>query len=66
MRESDRGAYYCPNCDQVQPQEAMLMERRKTKEDIRFQMYWLREFSLYEDNTKKDVGNPNSEGAPNE
>jgi hypothetical protein len=60
------GARVCPNCDGVQPQEYVGFERRKTKYDIRFEMYWLRVFdSEYTDNTKKPKGQP-EKGEPDE
>lgn len=34
----------CPNCDVLQMQESFSLARRKTAEDIRFNMYWLRVF----------------------
>jgi len=44
------GARYCENCDGVQDQEGVFA-RRKTKEDIRFDMYWLRVMKTeYKDN----------------
>lgn len=57
------GARYCENCDGVQNRESLGFERHKTKEDIRFEMSWLRtESEEYVDNTKKpEVGNPNPE-----
>lgn len=57
MQDNGRGAMYCDNCDSVQPQEAVGMARRKTQQDIRFDMYWLREEEKYENN----VGTPNTE-----
>ena len=38
----DGEGYVCPNCDHVQPQEAIGFERRKTAQDIRYEMFWLR------------------------
>ena len=66
------GARFCPNCDTVQSQEPFGIARRKTPQDIRFEMSWLRTINKeYKDNTKKtDVGNPNNhegeEGDPPE
>ena len=57
MLDNGRGAYFCDNCDQVQPQESEF-GRRKTTQDIRYQMYWVREEEKYKDNT---VGTPNNE-----
>lgn len=62
MRTTPGGAKYCANCDTTQPQEAMGLTRRKTDRDIRFEMSWLSTMNAeYTDNTKPEVGNPNSE-----
>jgi len=48
------GAMICENCDQCQPQESFGIERRKTKQDIRYDMHWLRVMNTeYKDNTDK-------------
>lgn len=54
----------CVNCDAVQPQENFKFARKKTVQDIRYEMYWLRTIAdEYEDNTTPpDVGSTNSEG----
>lgn len=53
MEDNGNGAFLCENCDSPQPQEAAGMERRKTPQDIRFDMYWLRVIkNEYTDNTK--------------
>ena len=66
MNDNGWGVFYCENCDYPQPQQYMAMERRKTKEDIRFEMFWVRQEEEYKDNTVEDVGNPNKEGESNE
>jgi hypothetical protein len=63
MLVSTRGARYCENCDTVQPHEPYGYERRKTREDIRFDMSWLQTINReYTDNTHKEVGTANTEG----
>lgn len=55
MEDNGLGAFLCENCDTTQPQETLSLSRRKTKQDIRFDMYWLRVINTeYEDNTKSD------------
>lgn len=72
MMTTAGGGKYCTNCDETQPQEAWGMERRKTQQDVRFEMYWLRtEEREYTDNRKNkpEVGTPNPdepEETPNE
>lgn len=41
------GIYACGNCDQLQPQEMspFNMKRRKTVQDVRFDMSWLQEIN---------------------
>lgn len=54
------GARFCQNCDTVQPQEAFGYSRRKTTQDVRFEMSWLRTISEeYVDNTQPEVGTTN-------
>ena len=64
MFTTDGGARLCENCDVVQSQEPFGIARRKTPQDIRFEMSWLRTINKeYKDNTKKkgpEVGSPNS------
>ena len=67
MSQTQGGGWFCENCDVVQPQEPFRLARRKTAQDIRFEMSWLRTINKeYKDNTKKkknpDVGTPNIEG----
>lgn len=61
MLSTTGGARYCENCDGIQAQERLGMSRRVTREDIRFNMHWLREMDNMKDNTKPEVGNPNTE-----
>lgn len=56
MQLTAGGAQYCENCDGVQAQQVLGRPRLKTREDVRFEMYWVKEESKYEDNTK-----PNNE-----
>lgn len=51
------GFAYCDNCDRVQGAEALGARRNKTREDVRFEMHWVREEKDYVDNTKQ--GEPN-------
>jgi hypothetical protein len=83
MVEAPNGkAWWCENCDWVQPQERgiemggpveqklfgfelmpLAQNRRKTKQDIRYDMYWLSVMNTeYVDNTHK--GDP--EGGTND
>ncbi len=60
MQQTAGGAYVCRNCDQCQPQEQFGMARNKTKNDVRFETYWIQFISKnFVDNTKPEVGNPN-------
>lgn len=63
MQTTVGGAKYCENCDSSQPQEYMGFARRKTREDIRFDMYWLKQIEQYEDNTKPKAGPDNGKAA---
>lgn len=54
MQVTARGAEYCENCDSIQPQQAMGLPRKPTREDIRFKSYWLIEEAKYEDNTVQE------------
>lgn len=40
----------CPNCDTIQDRQVFGMERVMTKQDIRFEMAWLKRMEEYEDN----------------
>lgn len=65
MTATQGGGRLCENCDTVQSQEPFRIARRKTPQDIRFEMSWLRTITKeYKDNTKKkkkpDVGSTNS------
>lgn len=61
MMRSVGGALFCANCDQVQPQEPHRIKRRKTPNDIRFDMAWLMIIKEeYKDNTTTEVGSANS------
>lgn len=64
MTLTQGGAKVCENCDTVQSQEPFGIARRKTPQDIRFEMSWLRTINKeYKDNTKKkkpEVGSPNN------
>jgi len=52
MMMTERGAWYCENCDFLQAHEPFGMARRKTQYDIRFDMSWLRTINQeYKDNT---------------
>lgn len=63
MLPTPRGAMVCENCDQLQPQETMGMRRNKTREDVRFDMYWLQVFNNeYRDNTLKPPATGTTEG----
>jgi hypothetical protein len=35
------GALYCENCDSPQVRELLGMQRMRTREDIRYDLYWL-------------------------
>jgi hypothetical protein len=64
MQPTQGGGRRCENCDTVQSQEPFGIARRKTAQDIRFEMSWLRTINKeYKDNTKKkkpEVGTTNS------
>lgn len=54
MEVTSKGAYYCPNCDGVQTQEAHGASRRTTRYDLRYRMYWANVIATeYKDNTGK-------------
>lgn len=63
MEDNGLGAFMCDNCDTPQPQERLGMERRKTKEDIAFDMHWLRVInSEYSDNRESKDDSDETDG----
>lgn len=40
MRMTQGGGYYCANCDTVQHRELLTLPRLRTREDVRFNLYW--------------------------
>jgi hypothetical protein len=61
MDETENGLFVCDNCDFPQRQEYRSMERRKTPEDIRFDMYWLRKIKKELPGKAKQESNDDSE-----
>ena len=48
-RKNKSGAWFCPNCDAPQPQEKGVnhQPRKRTPQDIRFDVYWTQEMREY-------------------
>lgn len=58
----DGVGFYCPNCDQAQPQERLSLARRVTPEDIKYDLHWQSVIDTeYRDNTTPEVGSANSD-----
>ena len=58
MIPTSSGILICENCDQVQPQQPYGIAREKTKQDVRYAMYWLAvEDAEYKDNRPDAVIN---------
>jgi hypothetical protein len=62
MEDNGLGAFLCSNCDTVQPMQYLGYTRRKTTQDIRYEMHWVQVIdSEYKDNTKPES---NEDSAP--
>lgn len=48
-RKRKKTVWFCPNCDACQPQEGGEdpQPRKRTPQDIRFDVYWTQEMKIY-------------------
>lgn len=55
MLTAPGGARFCENCDRVQIKESIGLQRARTPEDVRFDLYWMNQMNKDYDPLPPDV-----------